>query len=128
MADGSGRAAAGALLGVVAFQAALASGAPWGAAAWGGRHPGRLPARLRVASAGSAAVLTTLAAAAATGPRPAEPWRRGALLTAAGVLALGVPMNLASPSPPERAWAPVAGLVSVLLWRTARARDAGPLS
>ncbi|MCI0679398.1 MAG: hypothetical protein L0Z63_10210 [Actinobacteria bacterium] len=39
------------LLGVVTlFQLALAAGAPWGVAAWGGRHPGVLPTRLRIAS------------------------------------------------------------------------------
>ncbi|AUZ88154.1 hypothetical protein CVO76_11280, partial [Arthrobacter agilis] len=39
-----------ALLAVVAaFQAALAAGAPWGAAAYGGYTPGTLPARFRIA-------------------------------------------------------------------------------
>jgi hypothetical protein len=50
------------LLGVVVlFQLALAAGAPWGAAAYGGRaarDDGRLPIRYRVASAGTAVVLT----------------------------------------------------------------------
>jgi hypothetical protein len=32
------------------FQIALALGAPLGSAAWGGRHEGALPMRLRVAS------------------------------------------------------------------------------
>ncbi|HET9880007.1 MAG TPA: hypothetical protein VFQ81_11990 [Candidatus Limnocylindria bacterium] len=40
------------LLAVIAmFQLALAAGAPLGAMAWGGGHPGVLPPRLRVASA-----------------------------------------------------------------------------
>lgn len=38
------------LLVVAGFQLALAFGAPWGAAAWGGRHPGVLPTRYLVAS------------------------------------------------------------------------------
>jgi len=115
-----GRVAAAGLVAVAGFQVALASGAPWGAAAWGGQHPGRLPRELRVASATSAGVLVGLAAVAATAPRPAEPWRRGVLLAAAMVLGVGVPLNLASPSPPERAWAPVAGGVAFALWKTAR--------
>ena len=41
---------------VAAFQVALAAGAPWGRAAWGGQHQGRLPARLRIASAVAAGV------------------------------------------------------------------------
>jgi hypothetical protein len=42
---------AAALLGVTAlFQISLAGGAPWGAASWGGRHPGKLPPSYRIAS------------------------------------------------------------------------------
>ena len=36
--------------GVVAFQVALALGAPWGAYAMGGAYPGRFPPPLRVAA------------------------------------------------------------------------------
>jgi hypothetical protein len=46
---------------VVLFQLALAAGAPWGAAAYGGRavqDDGRLPTRYRVASAATAVFLT----------------------------------------------------------------------
>lgn len=49
---------------VAVFQAALALGAPLGGYAWGGRHPGVLPARLRRGSAISAVVLIALAAIA----------------------------------------------------------------
>lgn len=45
------------LVGVAAFQLALAAGAPWGDHAWGGAHRGRLPVRLRAGSALSAAFL-----------------------------------------------------------------------
>lgn len=41
---------------LVAFQLALAAGAPWGRAAYGGQHPGVLPTGYRVAS-GIAAVV-----------------------------------------------------------------------
>jgi hypothetical protein len=121
MADAAGRLAAAGLGAVAGFQVGLAVGMPWGAAAWGGQHRGRLPTRLRAGSAVSAGVLGSLAIVAATGPRPPEPWRERTLTTASVLLAVGVPLNLSSPSPPERLWAPVAGAVSLLLWRTARA-------
>lgn len=119
--DVAGRAAA-ALLGTVgSFQALLAAGAPWGAAAWGGAHPGVLPADLRVSSAVSVAAYAALAVVAARPSWPAQPWRRRVLTGAAALLALGTVMNLASPSLPERLiWTPVAAALSVLLWRTAR--------
>jgi hypothetical protein len=44
-------AAAVGFAGIAAYQLALAMGAPFGAAAWGGTHPGTLPPGLRVASA-----------------------------------------------------------------------------
>lgn len=47
-------------LGVIAFQIALAAGAPWGAYAMGGAFPGRYPPRMRVAAAGMAALLGLL--------------------------------------------------------------------
>ena len=50
-------------LGVIAFQIALAVGAPWGAYAMGGAFPGRYPPRMRVAvvaAAGMAALLGLL--------------------------------------------------------------------
>ena len=46
---------------VVAFQVALALGAPWGAYAMGGAFPGRMPPPLRVAALVQAALLTALA-------------------------------------------------------------------
>lgn len=63
---------------VVLFQLALAAGAPWGVAAYGGRavqDDGRLPTRCRVASAGTAFFLTgalwlVLAASAVMSPTP----------------------------------------------------------
>jgi hypothetical protein len=50
------------VLGVlVVFQLALAFGAPWGRFAWGGQHPGVLPARLRIGSAVSVLVYAVIA-------------------------------------------------------------------
>ncbi len=47
-------------LGVIAFQIALAAGAPWGSYAMGGAFPGRYPPKMRVAAAGMAALLGLL--------------------------------------------------------------------
>lgn len=117
-------AAAGLLSVVGIFQVALAAGAPWGAAAWGGAHPGVLPDNLRVSSAVSAVVYGTLAVVTATAL--AGPTARRRILTgAAGLMAVGTLMNLASPSLVEKAlWSPVAASLAVLLWRTRRDLDA----
>lgn len=109
-----------ALLAVVTlFQLALAAGAPWGAAAWGGNHPGRLPTRLRVASGVAGLVVYPLLIAAlleAGGaldsrwiPRPGPT----ALWTLTGFFGLGVVANLVSRSRVERWWAPVVLVVAV---------------
>lgn len=47
--------------GLVLFQLALATGAPWGRAAYGGQHPGVLPVRFRLSSAIAAVVWTVVA-------------------------------------------------------------------
>jgi hypothetical protein len=49
--------------GVVAFQLALALGAPWGAYAMGGAFPGRFPPPLRVAAVVQGVVIALLAVA-----------------------------------------------------------------
>jgi hypothetical protein len=104
---------------VVLFQLALAAGAPLGVAAWGGQHPGRLPARLRVASAGSALLLVFLAwvVLAAGGVVQAAPlpeaWLRPAAWVAAGYFVLGSLVNLISRSRVERIWAPVSLAIAI---------------
>ncbi|WP_062298535.1 hypothetical protein [Demequina maris] len=100
--------ATAALFGLVAvFQVALAAGAPWGRAAWGGASPGRLAARLRAGSAVSAVLLLGMAAVVLA--------RAGLLGSGEGTLitvlmwvvvafaALSTLANLASRSPLERA-------------------------
>ncbi|HYO44523.1 MAG TPA: hypothetical protein VES19_15095 [Candidatus Limnocylindrales bacterium] len=77
---------------VVAFQLALAAGAPWGAYAMGGTYPGRFPPPMRVAAVVQAGVLGLLALV---------------VLDAAGLVALGWTAAL-----PWLAWVPV--VVSVL--------------
>lgn len=90
------------LAGVAAFQTALALGAPWGAAAWGGAHPGVLPGRLRAASTGGA-VAWVGAATLAAGVVGGETARRRVLHSMTGFGAVSVLLNAASPSRIERA-------------------------
>lgn len=111
--------AAGLLALVAIFQLALAFGAPLGDMAWGGQHPGVLPARLRVASAVAGAVvypLVILVVLAAGGFiddtwLPIDPtvamWGLSVLLT------LGALANFASRSRRERPWGIVALAIAV---------------
>lgn len=101
------------------FQVALAAGAPWGTAAWGGQHPGVLPAGYRVASAIAALVvyplvgLVVLTAAGVVDLAwfPAVPtWLLWVLV---GFFALGTLANAASRSRTERFWAPVSAALAV---------------
>lgn len=103
------------LLGViVAFQLALAFGAPWGAMAWGGKNPGVLPTRLRIASAVVAVVVYPLVIAVvlASSGLIGDEWlpvdRTPIMWVLAGLLGVGALMNFASHSRPERLWGAVA--------------------
>lgn len=104
---------------VASFQAALALGAPWGQAAWGGAHH-RLPKGLRVAS--GFAVIFWLAAALVVLARVGYGWSpipvsmaRWGTWVLFGLLVAGTLMNLASRSRLERRiQTPVAAILSVL--------------
>ncbi|WP_306912944.1 MULTISPECIES: hypothetical protein [unclassified Arthrobacter] len=116
LAGPAGKTAAVLLLGVAGFQAALALGAPWGSAAYGGGNPGVLPDSFRTASAGASGVYLLLAAAAGTSLLPTA-LRRPVLYGTAGLMAVGALMNLASPSLVERMiWTPVTVALGLLLW------------
>lgn len=120
VAEPAGKAAAVLLLGVAGFQAALALGAPWGSAAYGGGNPGVLSDTLRTSSAAASGVYLLLAATAGTSLVPAA-LRRRALYGTAGLMVVGTLMNLASPSLVERMiWTPVTAALVVLLWKAAR--------
>jgi len=98
---------------VIAFQLALAAGAPWGEFTMGGAFPGRLPSYMRVVAAGSAVLLLTFAAVVAARANLALPrWRRASRLLIWMVVAyslLGVVLNAVTPSAQERLlWLPVA--------------------
>ena len=103
------------LLGAITvFQLALAFGAPWGAAAWGGQNPGVLPTRLRIASGVVALVVYPLVIALVLASAGVidDGWLPvdGTLImwVLAGLLGVGAVMNFASRSRPERSWGAVA--------------------
>ena len=93
------------------FQIALALGAPAGAAAWGGAHPGVLPTRLRVASAvvgvffypPIALLLLDSGGVIDIGWDVSALW----LWVLTALFLLGTLANAASKSKVERIWAPV---------------------
>jgi hypothetical protein len=102
-----------AIAGVVAFQVALALGAPWGAYAMGGAAPGRFPAPLRVLAAIQAVLLVGLGLVVVARAGLAIPDLAGAAGTliwlVVGVSILAVLLNAASRSAGERRiWVPVA--------------------
>jgi hypothetical protein len=115
----AGLVAGAVLLILIAFQLALAAGAPLGAAAWGGRNPGVLPGRLRMASAVVGLVvypimLAVILAAAGLIADDWLPFEPGiAMWVLAGFFALGVVVNAISRSPPERTWAVASAILAV---------------
>lgn len=98
--------------GVIAFQLALALGAPWGAYAMGGAFPVRFPPAMRVAAVIQAAIiallgLAVLSAAGLILPELATalPWLAWVAVAISG---LGVALNAISRSAGERRiWVPV---------------------
>lgn len=114
------RPVAGALsAGLVAFQVALAAGAPWGHLAWGGGYDGALPTQLRVAS-GVSALLWVGASAAGLTRRDTVGVRRARTAYAA-IAVVGTATNAISPSTPERLlWTPVAAALAVSFLTLAR--------
>jgi len=117
----AGRLAAGLMVTTAAFQAALALGAPWGEAAYGGATAGVLSSQQRVSSAVAVPVYLAVAAVA-SGRLGAPTARRRVLRLASVVMAAGAVLNLASPSLLERLlWVPVTVVASTALWRAAPA-------
>lgn len=100
------------------FQLALAVGAPWGRAAYGGTHHGVLPGRLRTISGIAAAGYGAGAVLILRGNGSPRARARG--FTALSVyMGVGVLANGASRSPVERAlWTPVTAATALLAWRS----------
>ena len=111
--------------GVVAFQIALALGAPWGAYAMGGAFPGQFPPALRLAALVQAAVLVLMSgvvlARAGIALRGWFRLSRWLVWVVVAFAAVSLVLNLITPSAGERMiWTPVAFvlLVSSLLVAT----------
>lgn len=111
------------LVGFAAFQAALAFGAPWGEAAYGGRNAGVLPAAPRVSSVVAVPIYLALAGVA-FGRIGSPTVRRRVLRVAAVLLGAGALLNLASPSIVERMiWVPASVVAAISMWRAAPRRQ-----
>ena len=103
-------------LAVIAFQIALAAGAPWGAFAMGGAFPGQFPPALRIAALIQAGLLLALVVVVLARAGVILPgWSRVArwlIWFVVAFAALSFVLNLITPSAGERAlWAPVAFLL-----------------
>jgi hypothetical protein len=105
-------------LGIVAFQIALAAGAPWGAYAMGGAFPGQFPPALRIAALIQVALLVGMAAVVLARAELILPrWSRVSrwlIWVVVAFAALSLILNLITPSAGERAiWAPTALLLLI---------------
>jgi hypothetical protein len=100
------------VLGVIAFQLALAAGVPWGSYAMGGAFPGRFPPRMRLAALIQAGVLLVSVGIVLSRARLLLPRRDVAPWLIWPVVALALValvLNAISPSAGERRiWVPVA--------------------
>jgi hypothetical protein len=104
--------------GIVAFQLALAAGAPWGDYAMGGTYRGAYPPSMRAAAVVQAALLAVVALVvlARVGLILAR-WRgfaRWAIWVVVAISAIALVLNVITPQAGERAiWAPVAVVMLV---------------
>lgn len=91
---------------VILFQLALALGAPWGAYTLGGKFPGKLPPRIRLAALAQIVVLLLFATVVLARSNLAfsaiYPFSRVAIWFVAGFFVLGSIANLAAPGRGER--------------------------
>ena len=106
------------MVGVVAFQIALAAGAPWGAYAMGGAAPGQFPPAMRVGAIIQAVLLAGMAAVILTRAGLILPrWSRVShwfVWIAVAITALSLVLNLISPSAGERAiWLPTLSILVI---------------
>lgn len=97
---------------VILFQLALALGAPWGGYTMGGKFPGVLSSKLRIAALAQIVVLLLFGAIVLTRSDMAfgtfYPFSRVAIWFVVGFFVLGSIANLTTPSKGERLlWGPV---------------------
>jgi hypothetical protein len=103
---------------VVAFQLALALGAPWGSYAMGGKFPGKYPPHMRFVSVVQAVILALIALVALSRVDLALPqwssvsvWLIWAVVAFSAVIFV---LNLITPSAGERRiWVPVTFLLLI---------------
>ena len=103
---------------VILFQIALAAGVPWGAYAMGGRFPGKFPIALRLAALAQALLIAGMVIVVlCRAELVLASWlgaARRLIWVIVAVAALGLVLNLITPSAAERAiWAPVAFVLLV---------------
>ena len=119
--------------GVVAFQIALAAGAPWGVFAMGGAFPRQFPPALRIAALIQAALLVGMAAVVLARADLILPrWSRVSrwlVWIVVAFAALSLILNLITPSAGERTiWVPIAFLMlissSIVAFTNSSARPA----
>jgi hypothetical protein len=115
---------------VVAFQIALAAGAPWGSYAMGGAFPGQFPPSMRIAALFQAALLAGFAAVVLARAGLILPgWHKASrrlIWVVVAFSALSLVLNLITPSAGERAiWAPVAFLLLISSTAVALIRPPG---
>lgn len=97
---------------VILFQLALALGSPWGEYTVGGRFPGKLPPKMRLAALAQLLILLLFAAVVLARSGLAleglHSFSRVAIWFVAGFFVLGSIANLTTPSKGERLlWGPV---------------------
>jgi hypothetical protein len=103
----------------VLFQLALALGAPFGRAAFGGQNPGTLPVRLRIVSglAGVVFYPLTIMLVLAASSLVEDLWIPGdgriVMWVLVAFFSLGALMNVVSRSKLERLWAPWSAGIAV---------------
>ena len=105
-------------LATIAFQLALAAGAPWGAYAMGGAFPGQFPPAMRIAALVQAVLLLALAVVVLARAGVILPgWSRVSrwlIWFVVAFAAVGLVLNLITPSAGERAiWVPIAILLLI---------------
>lgn len=104
---------------IIIFQIGLASGAPWGEFAFGGRNKGTLPKHLRIGSVLSSflylGISGHLLAQVGVFPQLLESnLNTLANWSIVGIFSLALVMNIITPSKKERlVWAPVAAVLLV---------------
>lgn len=97
---------------VIAFQLALALGAPWGEMAMGGKYPRRFPLHMRIAALFQIVLLGVIALIVLTKAEVMLPEWYGVSQTAVwfvvAFFVIGTVLNVITPSKKERRlWAPV---------------------